>query len=150
MPFVIAKLPIAAPTIRLRVVVLNPLAGVAVAMQIGRDDLQPPRLTTKTKLTFETDAKITRAASGALRLTGPAIQGPPAARFLYVNWGRRAGQKDTLWDRRAKVMLTTVDRKTIEACLAKGATLETQISGIGRDGGPCCATVPLLGGWRLT
>lgn len=150
MPLMIAKLPTEASTIRLRVVVHNPLAGVAVAMQVGRDGLQPPKPATKAKLTLETEAKLTRAASGALRLTGPAIQGPPAARFLYVNWGRRAGQKDTPWDRRAKVMLTTIDRKTIEACQAKGATLETEISGIGSDGGPCCATVPLLGGWRLT
>ena len=118
-------------------------------MQIGRDDLQPPKPATKAKLTFETEAKITRAASGELRLTGPAVQGPPATRFLYVNWGQRAGQKDTCWDRRAKVMLTTLDRKMIETCQAKGATLETEINGTGNDGGPCCATVPLLGGWRI-
>jgi len=136
-------------TLRLRVVVLNPLAGVAVAMQVGRDDLQPPKPATKTKLTFETEAKITRTASGELRLTGPAVQGPPTARFLYVNWGKRVGQMDTPWDRRAKVMLTTIDRKMIETCLAKDATLETEVNGIGKDGGPCCATVPLLGGWRM-
>jgi hypothetical protein len=135
--------------IRLRVLVHNPMPGVAVAMQIGRDDLQPPKPATKTKLTFETEAKVTRAPSGDLRLTGPAIQGPPNARFIYVNWGRRAGQKDTVWDRRAKVMLTTVDGKRIESCQTKGATLETEIDGIGKDGGPCCATVPLLGGWKL-
>jgi hypothetical protein len=138
------------PTIRLRVLVRNPIPGVAVAMQIGRDDLQPPKPATKTKLTFETEATVTRAPSGELRLTGSAIQGPPAARFIYVNWGRRAGQQDTCWDRRAKVMLTTVDRKMIEACQAKGATLETEINGTGTDGGPCCATVPLLVGWRTT
>jgi len=136
-------------TIRLRVLVHNPMPGVAVGMQIGRDDLQPPKPATKAKLTFETEANVTRAPSGDLRLTGPAIQGPPNARFIYVNWGRRAGQNDTVWDRRAKVMLTTVDSNRIEACLTKNATLETEVDGIGKDGGPCCATVPLLGGWKL-
>jgi hypothetical protein len=136
-------------TIHLRVLVRNPIPGVAVAMQIGRDDLQAPKPATKAKLTFETEAKVVPAPSGELRLTGSAIQGPPAARFIYVNWGRRAGQKDTVWDRRAKVMLTGVDRKLIEACQTKGAILETEINGTGSDGGPCCATVPLLGGWRM-
>jgi hypothetical protein len=136
-------------TVRLRVLVRNPIPGVAVAMQIGRDDLQPPKPATKTKLTFETQAKVACTPSGEMRLTGPAIQGPPSARFIYVNWGRRAGQKDTVWDRRAKVMLTTLDRKLLEACEAKAATLEAEIDGKGTDGGPCCATVPLLGGWRL-
>jgi hypothetical protein len=136
-------------TIRLRVLVRNPMPGVAVGMQIGRNDLQAPKPATKTKLTFETEAKVTRTASGELRLTGFAIQGPPTARFIYVTWGRRAGQQDTCWDRRAKVMLTTVDRKLIETCLTKAAILETEIDGIGKDGGPCCATVPLLGGWKL-
>jgi len=137
-----------AGTIRLRVLVRNPMPGVAVGMQIGRDGLQAPKPATKAKLTFETEAKVTRAPSGELRLTGPAIQGPPNARFIYVNWGRRAGQHDTVWDRRAKVMLTTLDSKRIEACQAKGATLEAEIDGVGKDGGPCCATVPLLGGWK--
>jgi hypothetical protein len=136
-------------TVRLRVLVRNPLPGIAVAMQIGRDALQPPKPATKTKLTFETEAMLSRTPSGDLRLTGPAIQGPPSARFIYVNWGKRAGQQDTVWDRRAKVMLTTIDSKRIEACQAKGATLETEIDGVGKDGGPCCATVALLGGWRM-
>jgi hypothetical protein len=77
------------------------------------------------------------------------VQGPPGARFLYINWGKRAGQSDTFWDRRAKVMFGTIDERTVNACLTKGRTLQAEIAGIGKDGGPCCATVPLIGGWRV-
>src|SRR5262245_57611755 len=132
--------------VHLRVIVHNPPAGIAVAMQIGRDELQPPKPATKTRLTFETEAKVSRTPSGELRLTGPSVQGPPSARFLYVNWGRRAGQKETLWDRRAKVMIGTIDERMVKDCQTSGRTLQTEIAGTGKDGGPCCATVPLLGG----
>jgi hypothetical protein len=135
--------------IHIRVIVHDPLPGVAVAMQIGRDELQPPKTATKTRLIFETEAKVSRAPSGQLRLTGGAVQGTPDARFLYVNWGARAGQKDTHWDRRAKVMFGTIDERIVKACEAKGLALQAEIAGIGKDGGPCCATVPILGGWRV-
>lgn len=135
--------------IRLRVIVHNPLSGVAVAMQVGRDELQPPKPASKTKLTFSTEAKVGRTQTGDLRLTGPAIQGPTGSRFIYVNWGKRAGQHDTHWDRRAKIMLGAIDWRLVNACQAKDAVLETEIQGIGKDGGPWCATVPLIGGWRI-
>lgn len=143
------KLPSTESLLRLRVIVHNPLSGVAVAMQIGRDELQPPKPASKTKLTFSTEAKVARTQTGDLRLIGAAIQGPTDARFIYVNWGKRAGQHNTHWDRRAKIMLGTIDWRLVNACRAKDAALETEIQGIGKDGGPCCATVPLIGGWRI-
>jgi Family of unknown function (DUF5990) len=116
-------------------------------MQSGRDALIPPASATKTKLTFEAAATLRTAADGSLRLSGPVVQGSGAERFVYINSGKRAGQHDTLWDRRAKVYLTTVSAKQLRA--AKGGVLETEIDGVAKDGGPCCATVPLLGGWRV-
>lgn len=136
--------------IRLRVVVRKPPDGVAFAMQVGRDALLPPVSATKAKLTFEATANLRKTAGGTLKLGGPAVQGSGDKRFLYINSGQRAGQRDTCWDRRAKVMLTPIDAKLLRACAAKGGVLETEIDGVGADGGPCCATVPLLGGWRAT
>ncbi|MFM9863248.1 MAG: DUF5990 family protein [Micropepsaceae bacterium] len=133
--------------IRLRVIVRNPPPGVAFAMQSGRDALIAAATATKTKLTFEAAVKVRAAADGSLRLSGPVVQGSGTERFVYINSGKRAGQHDTLWDRRAKVYLTTVNAKQLRA--AKGAALETEIDGVAKDGGPCCATVPLLGGWRV-
>jgi hypothetical protein len=135
--------------IRLRVIVRKPPAGVAFAMQVGRDAVLAPTGATKAKLTFEAAATLRKAADGALKLSGPVVQGSGDKRFVYINSGRRAGQRDTCWDRRAKVMLTSVDARLLRACADKGGTLETEIDGVGADGGPCCATVPLFGGWRI-
>lgn len=135
--------------IRLRVVVRNPPKGVAFAMQIGRDELIPPTAATATNLVFETSAKIGASRAGALRLAGAAVQGPSGNRFLYINSGRRAGQADTCWDRRAKVMLGAIGHALLRRCAATDGTLEAEIDGVAGDGGPCCATVPIRGGWRV-
>ncbi|NOT40381.1 MAG: hypothetical protein HOP13_07815 [Alphaproteobacteria bacterium] len=138
-----------AADITLRVIVRKPPPGVAFAMQSGSDALIAPVSATKTKLTFEATATLRAAADGSLRLSGPIVKGSGDKRFVYINSGQRAGQKETFWDRRAKVFLTDIGPKQLRACAAKEAVLETEIDGVGRDGGPCCATVPLLGGWRV-
>jgi len=69
---------------------------------------------------------------------------------VYINTGVRAGQPDSCWDRRAKVPLGGITSDLIAAALAGDVALEARIEGTARDGGPACATVPLLGdGWRL-
>ena len=71
--------------------------------------------------------------------------------FVYVNSGTSAGEAGSRWTRRAKVKLATLTRELADAARAEpGTVLEARFQGIGRDGGPACATVPLLdGGWRL-
>jgi hypothetical protein len=53
--------------------------------------------------------------------------------------------------RRAKIKTAGINWKLIEQALATpGAVLEVQIEGLAKDGGPCCATVPLVnGGWKV-
>ena len=89
---------------------------------------------------------------GKPNFLGPVAQGPPAGRFVYVNSGTSAGQADSCWTRRAKVPLTGIGWRLIERALAGTDTiLEVQIDGKAKDGGPACATVPLLdGGWRIS
>jgi hypothetical protein len=73
---------------------------------------------------------------------GPVTQGPPTARFLYLNSGSRAGQLDSCWDQRAKVPVTGISRELIETIREiPGARLEARIAGTAPDGGPACATV---------
>jgi hypothetical protein len=36
-----------------------------------------------------------------------------------------------------------------EATAAPDYVLETTAPGVSRDGGPACATVPLIGGWQV-
>ena len=56
---------------------------------------------------------------------------------------------DSPWTRRAKISLTGLTAKMI-AEAQRGKVIEVSYNGTGRDGGPSCATVPLLdGGWKF-
>ena len=134
----------------LRVVVEGPLPGVGVALQLGRDGLQPPATADARRLTF--DFELTRADDAAHGpvLRGPAAQGPPATRFVYLCWGRRAGDAASGWDRRTKIPLAGITAELLAARASVGGVLVARIAGTARDGGPACATVPLLGdGWTV-
>jgi hypothetical protein len=103
-------------------------------------------------LVFEFTLRTGPQRGGSPSLRGPAAQGPPAARFIYVNSGRQAGDDRSGWDRRAKVSLESITAKLLAAWRrTPGATLEARIAGTGPDGGPACATIALLGrGWELS
>lgn len=136
----------------LRITVVRPPAGVAIQVQRGRTELVPPTAATDDTVTFDF-----RCVSGTSRRTAPhgssatSAQGPSRGRFVYVNAGKRAGQADSCWDRRAKVSLMTITSAQIDAVLAqRGAVLEARIEGTAPDGGPACATAALLDhGWRI-
>jgi hypothetical protein len=135
--------------LRLRVTVDHPPAGVMFMLQRGARELDPPAHTTQTSIVFEFVVRVGERQNGEPNFLGPFAQGPPASRFVYVNSGTLAGQRDTCWSRRAKVPLTAITWSTIEHARAADAALETHIAGTGRDGGPACASVPLVGGWRV-
>ena len=139
------------PGLPLRITVLHPPPGVALAVQKGRDELLPPSRQTADEAVFDFTVRIGTQPDGRPNFLGPFAQGTPADRFVYVNSGKRAGQQDSGWDRRAKVKLGGITPKMVDAALAEpGAVLVARFEGVGRDGGPACATVPLLdGGWRL-
>ena len=66
---------------------------------------------------------------------GAIAQGPPAERYLYLDIGTYAGQRNTPWSRRLKVPLTGITWKLI----ASASVLVARIPGTGKDGGPSCA-----------
>jgi hypothetical protein len=133
-----------------RITVLDPPRGVVFRLQRGRSELVAPSSESPSAIVFDFTLRVEPgAAGGPPRLLGPFAQGPPASRFVYVNSGKQAGQVESCWDRRAKVSLRGVDASLIERAAASGAVIEAQIAGTGRDGGPACATVPLLSGWRV-
>ena len=131
-----------------RITLLNPPLGVTFRLQRGRAELVAPSHETATSISFDFTLRVA-PGDGAPRLLGPFAQGPPAARFVYVNSGKQAGQAESCWDRRAKVHLRDIAPSLIEQAISSGAVIETRIAGTGRDGGPACATVPLIGGWRI-
>lgn len=132
-----------------RIVVVDPPPGVTFRVQRGRSDLAAPSSQSATSITFDFTLRVEHDAEGGLRLLGPFAQGPPKARFIYVNSGKRAGQAQSCWDRRAKVSLMSITPSLLHQAAASNAVVEAQIAGTGRDGGPACATVPLMSGWRL-
>ena len=132
----------------LRIVVVRPPSGVEWRVQSGRDELLAPRSASPDEIAFEVKVNVTE--QGPVIFRGAVTQGPPKARFVYVNSGTRAGQTESCWDRRAKISLAAITRAQVDQVLERsGALLECRILGTSRDGGPACATVPLLtGGWR--
>jgi hypothetical protein len=138
----------------LRIVVDRPIPGVALALQRGsgtRFDLVGPVQASADALVFDLDITLDGGtAAGGPRLLGPFVQGPPTARFVYINVGASAGQIGSPWQRRVKVPLGGVSWEVIEALLP-GERLTAHIASRGRDGTPACATVPILPpGWRAT
>ena len=108
-------------TLRLRITVEQPPAGVAMQVQRGRDGLLPPARATPDSLSFEFDVRLGTALSGRpLRLLGEFTQGPVDARFVYVNAGTSAGQFGSCWTRRAKVPLREITPGHFAACHLRG------------------------------
>lgn len=138
----------------LRITVLNPPSGTTFRLQRGKgqDDLVPPTRIADGRLEFDFTVRLSPdLKDGKPNLRGPFAQGSPADRFVYVNSGTLAGQAGSCWTRRAKVPIWNISGELIESFLAEAdGILEARIAGTAKDGGPCCATVPLLdGGWRV-
>ena len=141
------------PQLNFRLVVEKPLVGVTYAIQRGRSDLLPPTRASKAQLSFEFSLTLADIDVDPPRLTGAIAQGPANKRFVYVNTGTMAGQKNSCWTRRAKVPLYGIRRSQLAKLLAAhgdGLVMEARIQGIGTDGGPACATVPLLAEWSAS
>lgn len=139
-------------TFRLRIVLENPLAGVAYALQLRDGSLHEPMSTSATQLVFEAVIRLgAPLADGSVNLLGDYVSGPTTERFVYINSGTRAGQMGSCWDRRAKVKLASMTPEMIQLATSENsAAIEGRIGGVSRDGGPCCASVPLMGsGWTL-
>jgi hypothetical protein len=135
-------------------VLVEPPPGVDFGIQRGRgsayETLSVQR-STRGDLSF--DFSLTAAESGKNGLpnfTGPFAQGPPDGRFVYIDVGTCAGQKDTPWSRRIKIPLHGITWPLVRKALSgSGYRLMARIPGTGKDGGPSCATVHLLGGWEV-
>ena len=135
----------------LRIYLLCRPQGVAFAVQRGRDGLLEPSAVSTDAMVFDFGVRVAEGKDGRPNFLGPFAQGTPADRFVYVNSGTYAGQTGTPWSRRAKLKLAGIGWEMVDDVLATpGAVLEARIEGRAGDGGPCCATVPLLdGGWRV-
>src|SRR5262245_40157817 len=94
-----AKLNVAA-----RIVLVGPPAGVAFALQRGKQELASVSVSNGADLHFDFAIQVERT-EGSLRFSGDFVQGPAGGKFVYVNSGTLAGQATSCWTRRAKVSL---------------------------------------------
>ena len=134
-----------------RIVVMNPPAGVAFAVQEGQSALLQPSEIRKQHIVFGFSVRVGDKVTGeGPNFLGSFVHGPRGGRFVYVNSGKRAGQSNTEWDRRAKVPLAGIGWSVITAATAEpGAVIEGRVNGVGRDGGPSCGSVHLIGAWQV-
>jgi hypothetical protein len=138
----------------LRIILEKPPADVDFGLQKGRgsdyETIQKQRSKGKDLIfEFQIRAKADRkdAMPGFL---GPLVQGPPGARFVYLDIGTYAGQTDSVWSRRLKIPLSGITQDMVDRLSADSqSVLETRVPGTGKDGGPTCATVKPFAGWKL-
>jgi hypothetical protein len=139
-------------TISLRITVVDPPPSIIWALQLKKDELVKPTSNTKSRISFDFTVEVVEDSSAkGFRLRGPAVQGRPGGRFVYLRIGLYAGQVGTHIARRAKIGLEGIGRKLLEAVKKKRAgVLAVEFAGTDRKGEPACATVPLLGtGWYV-
>ena len=138
----------------IRLVLADPPPGVDFGIQHGSGANYETRFVQQSKqgdVIFDFSLTVAdNRKDGLPNFKGPFSQGPPVSRFIYVDVGTCAGQKDTQWSRRMKVPLQRITWALIRQVTSKrGQTLLARIPGTGKDGGPNCATVQLLGQWQV-
>ena len=135
----------------IRIVLIKPPAGVCYGIQRGKgskytvDLAQVPK---RGDVTFDFTIEVTEK-SRQPDFRGQYIQGTPARRFIYVDVGTYAGQQHTQWSRRMIVLLNGITREQVNRALTPGHRLSARVEGTGKDGGPSCATVPIIDGWKV-
>lgn len=130
----------------IKLTVESPPAGVLVGLQTGKGSDGKPvdvRTTTGGNEIFDLQVTAMVADNGQVKFGGPYIQKDAKGQFFYLRWGRSAGQFGTCIDRRTKIYLGTMTPEVVSKAVTNGTTVQILIAGTAKDGGPCCATVPV-------
>jgi len=135
----------------LRIVLQNPPPGVVYGLQKGKGsnyETIQKQTSNAADLLFEFTVHAKAGEDGNLVFLGPFAQGNPQDRFIYIDIGTCAGQRDTPWSRRLKIPLVGITKELIEQ-VPDGKALTTKVPGRGKDGSPSCATVKPFEGWKI-
>ncbi|PIB90110.1 DUF5990 family protein [Caulobacter sp. FWC2] len=124
----------------LRIILADPPPGVVFSKQDAKNHPVDP-VRSEGDLSFDIPITLTSTPQG-LRPGGGFVRTDGRGRFVYIASGRAAGDCQTEWQRRIKIYL-----HDLPADLVAGDVVEATIAGRAKDGGPACATVPLLKTW---
>ena len=102
-------------------------------------------------LSFDFQIQFRFDEDGIPVFTGPVVQGPKDGRFVYIDIGTFAGQKDSVWERRLKIPLLNITKEMIfQVQSDTNLLLATTVSGVAKDNGPNCGTVKPFEGWHVS
>lgn len=132
----------------LRITLIAPPEGVMFSLQEGDATPVQQVWSTGADLTFDIPARIGDSPNGP-RWLGPYVRREGPRRFAYYCSGRNAGQPHTEWSRRGKIWLTDIPAELVAKALAGGARLEAAFPGSDKRGGPSCASVKPIDGWKV-
>ncbi|HRD29165.1 MAG TPA: DUF5990 family protein, partial [Caulobacter sp.] len=133
--------------LHLRITLVTPPAGVLYSLQkddapVGQAMSDGGDLSLDVTVSFVEDDR-------GVRYLGPFVKNQGGRRFVYYRVGTSAGQHDSPWSRRGKVWFEDLPVDLAREAAATGRRLEARFPGVAKDGGPSCATVRPIGGWRV-
>ena len=139
--------------LNLVIVLERPTTGCDYGLQKGKgNDYETVQIQrgSDNNLVFEFNVRVDEGKNGEPNFLGPFAQGSADSRFVYLDIGTYAGQKNTGWARRLKIPLVGISWKLIESAIKSNTPLEARVAGSGgRDGGPTCGTIKPFTGWRV-
>jgi len=141
-------------SLSLQIILVAPPPGVDFGIQEGKGNDYKTIAVQRSKagnLTLECVINVKgNRSDGPPNFIGPISQGPPSGRFIYIDIGKSAGQFDSCWQRRIKIPLETITWEMIDSVLEKPKRLlQATIPGTAKDGGPSCATMKPIDGWKV-
>lgn len=111
---------------------------VALAERVGCDTADGVPADRR-QVMWETQVDV-RERNGVPAFRGPAVNGPPHERFIYLVWVGRKGQAGAAMFRRAKLRLDVIPTEVLAQALRSGR-LEGRLDLTATDGMPVCGSV---------
>ena len=132
-------------TVMLRLVIDDPVPGVTYSLQDKRGSPVGAVVAGDAALSLAVPIQVA---------PGPKFSGEhvrregPQRRFVYIAIGAQAGDESSEWSRRMKIDVHDIPSDLLDQAAAP-KSLECHLPGRAKDGGPACATIRLLDGWRV-